>query len=649
MGARKLRKKGQCRTKETASLTLHSMVSAIESPEGPIPANMKKLYAMLVHLSLTKPDLGWSNSEFAAIHTDENLDNCVSKLNFKAFHDLSDILFKELDRRFEEFFSALRGVSGAGGSGRHVLLADIWAKREELMLLLRCCMVLLILMAFNQSLLIEKGRLILSVLSRLISIELTGGENEKSSITFKRSISLECAYLNVDCTANVTEEFFASISSLEPSDSCYTLLCGVLEVFTDELLVHKSLREYFMLIDFASSRNEMLFNFHFGHGNLGCVLEVVCAHFILSVSDEPAFVNFINRLFWCHKDYFRVPEISLPAALSLLLNPVMLSAPKMFQAHLILLVSEVIGICAASEDVTLNVRLMDWYLTALERSVVLYTRLMSTLHVDSNNLDANGSFEKSCLFGSSQPTFESFLLRTTVDKIYHLIAKSKNLWASYLSDMSCGTDSDLVAVSIAYVKENLCISDESYKDEILSVLNSIILGCSSDDINGPLFQKLGEASPQDLFLLASILKLMSSSMLQAIWYLKRAKFSGSLKSHGDVSSCKEYEYIVGVLGCFQHFSIHLPIQNFLYESMQSHPVRHKESKWMLLHLSGLLSLTYVSGIDFLVKGCLFTMMTLLNWFLVEECDLSALFDRGSNSCSSKSPDNVEGDRFVPMF
>lgn len=198
--------------------------------QGPIPANMKKLYAMLVHLSLTKPDLGWSNSEFAAIHTDENLDNCVSKLNFKAFHDLSDILFKELDRRFEEFFSALRGVSGAGGSGRHVLLADIWAKREELMLLLRCCMVLLILMAFNQSLLIEKGRLILSVLSRLISIELTGGENEKSSITFKRSISLECAYLNVDCTANVTEEFFASISSLEPSDSCYTLLCGVLEV-----------------------------------------------------------------------------------------------------------------------------------------------------------------------------------------------------------------------------------------------------------------------------------------------------------------------------------------------------------------------------------------------------------------------------------
>ncbi|KAF2314780.1 hypothetical protein GH714_033536 [Hevea brasiliensis] len=558
MGARKLKKKGQCRPKEIQfpPLTLHTIISAIQSPEGLIPANMRILYAMLVHLSQNKPAMSWSNCESAASRTDENLDECGLQLKFKEYHYLSDILFEELDRRFKELFSALRDVSATRDSGQAALLTDIWAKREELMLLLRCCM-----------------------------------------------------------------------------------------VFADELLVHKSLREYFTLIDFASSRSEMLFNFHFGHGNLGCVLEVICAHFILSVSNELVFVRFINRLFWCHNDDFRIPEISLPASLSLLLNPVMLSAPKMFQAHLILLVSEVIGICAASENIMLDVRLMDWYSTAFERSVVLYTRHMSNLYVDSNNLDGNGSFDKLCSLGGSQPTFESFLLQATMDKIHHLIAKSKNFASSYLSDMSSGTNSDLVAVSMAYVKENLCIFDESYKDEILSILNCIILGCSSNDINGPLFQKIGEISPQDLYLLASILKLMSSSMLQAIWCLRRARNSECLKSHRDVSSCKEYDYIVGVLGCFQQFSIRLPIQNFLYESMQSHPARHKESKWMLLHLSGLLSLTYVSGIDFLVKSCLFMMMTLLNWFLVEECDLSALgslFGFGSNSCSPKLSDNVEG-------
>ncbi|KDP46954.1 hypothetical protein JCGZ_07971 [Jatropha curcas] len=638
MEHRNLKKKRNLRREIRHPLhTLQTLISAIQSPEGLNPGNMKSLYGVLVHLSLNKPATTWSKCKSASSCIDMKLD----KLRFEDLHSLSDFLFNELDVGFKDFFSVLHDVPISTDSDQAVLVKNIWAKSEGLMVLLRCCMVLLILMEFNPELCTVKGRLLLSILGRLMSTELSGGGNDKNSLIFKRSISLECAYIIGDCTASVTEESVASITQLEPSYLCYTLICRALEVFADELLMHRPLRGYFMLIDSASSRSETLFNFHFGHGNIGSVLEVICAHLFLSVSDELAFVNFIRRLVWSNKDYVRIPEISLSTALSLLFSPVMLSAPKMFQAHLVLVVSEAIGICTDSDNMMLDVQLMDWYLKAFEKSVILYTSHMSSLHVYGHNMTSNGSFVSSCLLGSSQTTFESYLLQVTVDKLYLLTAKSKSSWDSYLSNMSFGTNADLVAASVSYVKENLCIFDESFRDEVLSISNCIILGCSSDDMSETLFHKKGETNHEDMYLFASILKLMSSSMLKAVWYLRYV----CLKSLRDVSLSKEYEYVVGILGCFQQFSIHLPIQNFLCETMQSYPERHKVSKWMLLHLLGLLSLSFLCGIDFLVKDCLFTMMILLNLFIFEEGDLKALGSlicSETKSSSSKLSDKVEG-------
>lgn len=45
---------------------------------------------------------------------------------------------------------------------------------------------------------------------------------------------------------------------------------------------------------------------------------------------------------------------------------------------------------------------------------------------------------------------------------------------------------------------------------------------------------------------------------------------------------------------------------------------------MLLHFSGLLSLSFNSGLNFLVKGCISMMMALMNLFVFEEGDLLAL-------------------------
>ncbi|XP_044475176.1 uncharacterized protein LOC123203071 isoform X2 [Mangifera indica] len=77
--------------------------------------------------------------------------------------------------------------------------------------------------------------------------------------------------------------------------------------------------------------------------------------------------------------------------------------------------------------------------------------------------------------------------------------------------------------------------------------------------------------------------------------------------------------------------------------MKAHSMRHKESKWMFPHFSGLLSLSYVVGLDFLVKDCPFIMMSLLDLFAFEEVDLDALsplFSSESETISSRSSDKV---------
>lgn len=407
--------------------------------------------------------------------------------------------------------------------------------------------------------------------------------------------------------------------------------------------MHGSVRQYLWCVDSLSSSNEFLFIHHFCHGNIESVLEVICAHFILSISDDRAFKNFLNSLFWLPGNNFRVPEMTLTTALALLLNPIMLSAPKMFQAYLISLVSEVIGI-SMSFELMMTSRDLRLYLLAFERSVVLYTRHMSSLCKKGYPIADDDSFLKPHFHSSySQMDFESFLLPATKEKINNLITKCDNLWKSYLSNTLLKERSDLVATSAAYSKECLHVFEEYFGDEILSILSCIILGGSSDDVDGTEMHKKEDTSPQDICLLASILKLMSCSMFQALRILTQGRNPGSLKALENVALSKEYDFMVATFNCFQQFGIRLPVQKFLYEKMEILPTRHKKSKWMLFHFSGLLSLSYGSGLDFLVKNCIFTLMILLNLLVFEAGDLQALgslFGSGVTSSSHKSPVEV---------
>ncbi|XP_039070197.1 uncharacterized protein LOC120217042 [Hibiscus syriacus] len=132
---------------------------------------------------------------------------------------------------------------------------------------------------------------------------------------------------------------------------------------------------------------------------------------------------------------------------------------------------------------------------------------------------------------------------------------------------------------------------------------------------------------------------MSSAMLQAIRVLTQGGDSGSLKTSENVALSKEYDLLVATFNCFQQFGIRLPVQKFLHDMMEIQPTRHKKLKWMFFHFSGLLSLSYSSGLDFLVKNCIFTLIILLKLFVYEAGDLHAfgsLLDSRVKSSSWKS-------------
>ncbi|KAK8685933.1 hypothetical protein V6N13_124964 [Hibiscus sabdariffa] len=595
---------------------------------------MEGLYLLLLTSSCVDSEC---NLDFSETEFNSN----DFKLKFKDIREISDVLLDKLNAKFSELFSALNDVSPHPAHSHSIFHVNVEAATKELTLLLRCCIVVFKLLVLDQKFLVKKGQILLGILRKCVSVELKG-RNEKPCNSFAKEVSRKCMYVHDGSTTLHAEHLVTSVTSLsftELSNPSHVILCAVLEVFADELLMHESVRQYLLLVDSISCGNEFVFKRHFGHGNIGSVLEVLSAHFVLSLSGDEAFKNFLNRLFWLPNNNFRVPEMTLTTALSLLLNPIMLSAPKMFQAYLILLVSEAIGISMSSEHL-IPISDLRAYLLAFERSVALYTGHMSNMHREGYPIAGDHSFVKSHFCASySQMDFESCLLPATKEKIHNMIAKSDNLWNSYLSNTLLKERSELVAASVAYTKATLHVVEESTREDILSIISCITLRGSSDDVDDTILHNKDDTSPQDICLLASILKLMSSAMLQAIRILTQGRNSGSLKTSENVALSKEYDFLVSTFNCFQQFGIRLPVQKFLLDRMEIQPTRHKKSKWMFFHFSGLLSLSYASGLDFLVKNCIFTLVILLKLFVYEAGDLHAFgssIDSRVKSSSLKS-------------
>ncbi|OVA19239.1 hypothetical protein BVC80_521g29 [Macleaya cordata] len=355
-------------------------------------------------------------------------------------------------------------------------------------------MVMLHFLEFDPILLLEKCQILFTILSKLCSPELASHischirGNGRSAISFKRSVSRECTYVSDGGITSVVEESEAVMSFVQQSGSFIPFLRSMIEVFIYELLVHRKLRQYFMMVDTISCTNEKLFMCHLSHGDSDAVLELISAHFLLSVSDEQAFNKSLETLFPWHAEEPPFIEQSLTAAMQFFGTHVMFSAPQILQAYMISLVARCISINMAPDNQSLDSRLMNYYLSSFERSFILYCGHISLLFGDHPEKpeSAPACNDNPCISGTGlHPSFESYIRPVT----YNQINVQATKFADSSHHLSSKKKSDLTSAYIAYMKENQNILDKSYRDEILSILSRIISRTLSGELGDTILLK----------------------------------------------------------------------------------------------------------------------------------------------------------------
>ncbi|MCL7030976.1 hypothetical protein MKW94_000846 [Papaver nudicaule] len=562
------------------------------------PHSLLELYDLLVSLSL-----------------DSTLQCPGEKLT--GLRKLSNFLFDELSRRFAHLLSSV---------GQGILCSDSWGLLQDLTLLLRCCISMLHLLEFDTSLLIEKCQILFSILGKVCSPELASyaGRKGRNVISVKESISRECTIAGENCITSVVMEYETFMCGVQKSGALIPVLRSIVEVFTNEFLVHKKLGDYFTMVEKISSTSDKLFICPLNLGSSNVVLELLSSHFLLSVSDEPSFRNSLETFApLCNEKLPFLDLISLNAAMQLLSTVVIYSAPKLLQACVISLVCGRSSINLPFEKQASDPTLMNWYISAFEISLNLYSRNMSSFQLgDDHEEPKSGSDfgDKPCNMGGfSHLSFESYVRPA----MYRQVKVHTTNFDKSSDSLASKTKSDLMNACTTYMKENQNILIETYRDESLSVLCYIISRILSGDIEANKSWKKGNISQQEMYLLASILNLMSSSLLQTIWSMHKQSL-GDAKVLQDYSQCAEYDVIISIISCFQQCSISQPMNTLVSDMMAHYPARHKYSKMMLMHFAGLLLFSFEAGLEFLSKACIFMLMTLMNLFIFEEGNLDAL-------------------------
>ncbi|XP_009623356.1 uncharacterized protein [Nicotiana tomentosiformis] len=613
-----------------ASGVFHHLISLLQQPQGVRLHVLKSLYYLLVHFSLNPQHSFTHNLGFDDLGME--IDHNGLKASSEDTETLSGVLFEELYERFDHLFSASRDTS-ANDLTQGNLQRNISEDAEIFYLLLRCCMVTLPLLVSRHNLLLEKGKVLLVLLRKLCSINTFGAEN-RMEITFEKSVSQACTSEDNECRTTSTEDFVASLHFFEPSDLHTSFLRATFEVFVDELLVHGQLRQFFKLIDSLASSAEIIFTPQPSQGDIGIVMEVFSRYFLISWSDEHRSGN-LSRLLLVNNEYLKfslkAQELSPTAAVALLLNPISLSAPKLMQAHLISMVYEASFLLVDMQNLNTNDRPINYFLALFEKSVALYMKHMSLLQINRRSSFVSHKSVKGAEGKDIQSLFDLCILASTRKEINNLILKFEDSSQSHFLKLSSEMKSDLSSSCITYVKESRYILDKCCQDEIFSALSCLILRASDSFEENTIV----DTSLQDICLLVCILKLMSSSLLQVVWCLRCNLNSDRSKTLQDFSSCGEYNSILGIIDCFRDVNIDSSVQNLLCQMTEIDSEKHRVSKMMFLHFAGLLSVSFFKRLDCLAKGCLFTIIALLNLFIFEEGNLDIL-----QSLVGPTPDSV---------
>lgn len=527
-----------------------------------------------------------SSLSFNATHDDPATRAAKCCLNIKLnTANLSSSLFQELSDRLS---FTLPVTSTDRDVEQTVLHVDARDSVEELLLLLRCC-VLMVRLHPHDLILMEKLQDAVAV-HGLLPFREAFAKIQKRCIRFTEAISSQSM-------CSVTTSFSTDLN-VKSSDSYLRLLKQMLEVFLDEMSADRLLRESIAMFGTHFSEGKQS---EFSSIHIETVLNAIASHFLLSIYGEHSLAIFTRSLVWTRKEMLYATELSLTAAISLVKHPVM-SSSILLHAHLISLVSEVIGI--SLPEVGPNARFKEIYLSAFHDSVILYCGHLSKLLPDSSS---NPSKQQRTFWKHfKQPNGHS----EVYDKVNVVLAYWESSWRAHIGNMFTKTNSNLATDATTYIKMNINMFHESSRGDMFSFLNSLVKVISAE-VNEVLLHRIKEMSIQDYCLLASILKLMSCSLLQAVCCLEKSSLKSSSKKE---DAFPGWQSLVGIMSCFRQYNFYLPInvRRFVVDALKSHLAPYEGANMIFLHFAGLLSLCTATGLDFLVRGCLFMMMMVMD-------------------------------------
>lgn len=162
-------------------------------------------------------------------HLTLEIGNDSMKVTTEDICGLSDVLFQELSRKFEEFFSAVFNPYSSKELGDDSSTTYMWGTVEIVSLLLRCCLVMLNLLQYQQNNLLIKGQVLLGIFQKLRSVNFSL-KKEKKGMRFEKSIYRSCRKDEDGCTTSSMEDLVASLHFLEPSHPRRHFMSAIIEV-----------------------------------------------------------------------------------------------------------------------------------------------------------------------------------------------------------------------------------------------------------------------------------------------------------------------------------------------------------------------------------------------------------------------------------
>ncbi|XP_028557141.1 uncharacterized protein LOC110096809 isoform X1 [Dendrobium catenatum] len=515
--------------------------------------------------------------------------------------EVSNVIFKELLRQFENLNFFLRcpldGVSG--------LNSKVQCTIEGFIVLLRCCLKILQFLEFDMSFLWEKCGYLLKIIGKFCPENLVLSSHGCSVVSARDPFSQCCSSLG-----GISEE----------ADPLLSLFPLIFEVFIVEFSENLRLRKHLISVNVLTANSGKLCACRYTQARTCIFLELVFGHFIQLIRNDLDYSRFLHSLSGSSDIDRMIPDISLDASLKLISSPFMLSAPFILQAQLILLASRCVSTHLPIEGRKSDTSAISCYIDPFEISVKLYLSYLSTLQLDAVILGANGRSNHGvkALFPSG-----SSILKMTWGKFTHQANDLVDFSHLYSEGVLSGTKSDVIAFSAAYIRGNHPLIDQLCKDATCLVVDYMIESIIPMKVWKQRHHQNRERIQQEVYCLAAAMKLMNSSLLHTIWLLRQTECHNQMKTLSDNLTCRVYEClsqsasIIRVSGC----GADQEVQKFLCDMLGAYGGLHQEIKFMLAHISSLLVFSFKRKLDFLWKGCISMMLTLMNLILFEERNL----------------------------